>query len=509
MAYSQQDPRWKNTKIGFDTGPTDTIGNYGCYMTAIANVCVWAEHDVNPSQVNDLCKQNSWLVKMDTIARDDIPALICNNLTFEGRTNWTDAVSMNFFADASDPNVAYIIKIDTSPASGVQEHFVMVWQTDGPNDLIIDDSWDGVRKPLSHYGNPSVIIYSAMKFRKNTVTPPQPPALPYSIQSIDPKQITFTKQPTYAYDLHYQTFEEVSSHPVGAVNPGDVKEAVAELHHNNGYVYYLEDANNPIGWNVLDCTTDYTPPVYVPPAAPVPVKLTETYNLVTTLPYYASATDVQADKNAVGTLSPKKNGYVVWEKQGIFWNLTTDNQTDQHKWVNTLDNKELPKTDNISPPPMDKPVIAPNPAPIPPEVDPAIMNWHGTMDLRYAGMYVFMNHNTTHDPTVNSVDIYDLETGQVKKSTANGTYAQFSGKVKWTDGNWYGRMRDSDSTFHWYAAHIEDLQPYDQVYSTRTTLQERSVLHTLTAMDRLELSIAKIKTLGSGIWDILVPKGKK
>lgn len=178
--YNQNDPRWKNNKIGFDTGPSDTIGNYGCYMTAIANVCSWAGNELNPQQINDLAKQNGWLVASDLIARDDIPALLCNNLEFVGRTNWTDAVSMNFFADASDPNVAYIIKIDASKAPGIQSHFVMVWATLGGNDLEIEDSWDGVRKPLSHYGNPSVIIYSATKFVKKAVpTPaPTPPSVP-------------------------------------------------------------------------------------------------------------------------------------------------------------------------------------------------------------------------------------------------------------------------------------------------------------------------------------------
>lgn len=182
MAYSQNDLQWKNNKIGFDTGPTDTIGNYGCYMTAIANICRWASNDKTPQQINDLCKQNGWLVAGDLIARDDIPALLCNNLQFVGRTNWTDAVSMNFFADASDPNVAYIIKLDASHAPGLQSHFVMVWARLGDNDLEIEDSWDGVRKPLSHYGNPSVIIYSATKFIKTSPPAPQPVApVPISV----------------------------------------------------------------------------------------------------------------------------------------------------------------------------------------------------------------------------------------------------------------------------------------------------------------------------------------
>lgn len=181
MAYSQQDPTWAHTILGFDSSDPNskdygTIGMYGCYVTAIANVCKWAGNDLNPVQINDICKQNGWFVSDDQIGRDDIPALLCSNLGFVGRTNWSGPTDMNFFEDASSPDVAYIIKIDSSPRVGIQSHFVMVWAKPDANDLTIDDSWDGVRKALSHYGTPSVVILSAMKFIK--VAPPQPPAPP-------------------------------------------------------------------------------------------------------------------------------------------------------------------------------------------------------------------------------------------------------------------------------------------------------------------------------------------
>ncbi len=179
MEYSQNDPAWKNNRLGISVSAGDTIGNYGCYVTSIANVCKWAGHDVTPQQVNDICVQNGWFTEStpgdrDLVARDDVPALLCGNLQFAGRTNWSSTTDMAFFADASDPNVAYIIKIDASTRPGVQTHYVMVWATYNNGDLQIDDSWDGVRKKLSAYGNPSRIIYSAMKFVKATPPPANP-----------------------------------------------------------------------------------------------------------------------------------------------------------------------------------------------------------------------------------------------------------------------------------------------------------------------------------------------
>lgn len=243
IVYSQNDPEWKNIKIGFDTGPTDTIGNYGCYMTAIANVCSWAGRDLNPWDIDNQCKANAgWLVSSDLVAVDSIPALLCTNLQYEGKTSWNDAVSMNFFADASDPNIAYIICIDASTAPGIQTHFVMVWGTNGANDLIINDSWDGVRKPLSYYGNPSVIIQSATKFSK---VAPAPPPAPVSVPTPVPAPVVIPPTPApspaditapisapnrtpYPIVVEVPTFATITdatnhTNPTGTLTPSNIK----------------------------------------------------------------------------------------------------------------------------------------------------------------------------------------------------------------------------------------------------------------------------------------------
>ncbi len=172
MTYSQNDPAWKNNKIGFDTGPGETLGNYGCYVTAIANVCAWAGNDLNPVQVNQICKERGWYSQGDLINNNEIPAILCSNLSFASATHWVGPTDMGFFADASDNSVAYIICIDASVAPGVQTHFTMVHAKSGVDDLIIDDSWDGTRKKLSLYGRPSAIIQSAYKFIKKGASMP-------------------------------------------------------------------------------------------------------------------------------------------------------------------------------------------------------------------------------------------------------------------------------------------------------------------------------------------------
>lgn len=517
MIYSQNDPRWKNILLGFNTSPVYSIGTAGCYVTAIANVCDWAGNSKTPQQINDVCKQNGWFVDGGEINRDDIPALLCSNLGFTGRTNWTEEVPMDFFNDASDPNVTYIIKIDASPAAGMQSHFVMVWNKPNESDLTIHDSWDGIQKLLSHYGNPTKIIYSAMRFVRVAAPTPAaaPAALPYTVEEINPKQVKTNKSPTTKWGMNYGTFTAMVANPITTVPVDTIMTVVALVHHNDGYQYYRTDLNDPDGWNILDCD-DYTPPAappYTPPAAPIDVKAAETYKLNVTVMYFDTAEDAINRKKAVGTLG--ENLYFVIAKQDKAYNLSDDNTKDKSQWVNILDNVIAPNTTRLDPPAMTQPTAEVNLTPIADSVDQTTMNWRGSIDLRYAGMYVFYNHNKEHDPTATTVSIVNLDTGKpLEKNGApltpsNGQYAQFSGKVKWSDGNWYGRLKDEGTQFNWYAVRIEDLLPYKDMYGTRTSIQEREILHTLTALDRLNLGIAKIKTIGRDVWDIIAPKERK
>jgi hypothetical protein len=443
MAYSQQDPAWAHILLGFNTSSLYTIGTAGCYVTAIANICNWAGHDLNPQQINDICKQNNWFVEGGLLTRDDIPALLCSNLGFTGRTNWSGPTDMNFFNDASSPDVAYIIEIDASPRAGIQTHYTMVWAKPDATDLTIDDSWDGIRKTLSHYGSPSAVILSAMRFVK--VAPPSQPTPP----------------------------------PVVAV-PAPV----------------------PPPEVVPEPTPIVSPPT--PPAAPVSAAQAEKYKLVTTLMTYATSTDALMDVNAQSTLSA--GSYYVWTKNGKAYQLGKDNMHEPvGNWVNTAENVVTPPSTRLNPPEMTKDL--PNPVGNP----PAGANWRGTLNLAFAGRYVFYNH----DPSQKLVDIIDLETMQpvtkngVPLRPHNGDFTQFSGKVKGSDDNWYGRLKDTTIQFKWYATRIEDIKPYNEIYGTKTTLAERQVLNTLTKTDKIELWLAKIKTLGADVWDVVRPKEKK
>lgn len=166
MAWSQNDNRWKNQTLGFGPGE---IGPYGCFLTAFANICTWAGQNVTPLALNGIMKQRGYFTG-DLVNNHQAPNLIYpQNLEWVGETHWdttpAQSTPLSFFDDVIDPSLTYAILIDASPKPGVQTHFVQVVGR-ATNDLIIDDSWDGIRKKLSLYGNPTEIIQAAYKYRK-------------------------------------------------------------------------------------------------------------------------------------------------------------------------------------------------------------------------------------------------------------------------------------------------------------------------------------------------------
>jgi hypothetical protein len=102
-------------------------------------------------------------------------------------------------------------------------------------------------------------------------TPPPAPAAPshpYSVENIAPRQMQAQANPTHEWDLDYTTWAGIGNHPENALTPGTQVTVVAIAHHNLGSKYYMPDAGQPNGYNVVDLT-DYVAPALTPaPIAP-------------------------------------------------------------------------------------------------------------------------------------------------------------------------------------------------------------------------------------------------
>jgi hypothetical protein len=135
------------------------------------------------------------------------------------------------------------------------------------------------------------------------------------------------------------TLLTVQANPITVSDDNTVFNAMAVLHHREipQYNYYLEDANTPHGWNVLDCM-DYTPPPapYVPPAPPIAVTPAEKLTLVTTVVYFKTAEQAKKREGALGPVFDGEYFVVGRDEQAV--KLSKDNKNDIG-WVNTYDNK--------------------------------------------------------------------------------------------------------------------------------------------------------------------------
>jgi hypothetical protein len=445
--YSQNDPRWKGVLLGFNSDYRFTIGSAGCYVTAIADVCSWAGNELNSLQVNQICMDNKWFIDGGVINRDDIPAILCQNLQYLGRTNWSKRVDMSFFDDASDPNIAYIVLIDASPANGMQTHYTMVWSKLNANDLEINDSWDGVRRALSRYGDPATILYSAMKFRKITPPAPAPAAPAYSV-SVDPIDKQVIVAPGHSkWNLDQSNFDAIVANPVGGSPDGPITvRGLLRRSDVPDYAYYLEDPNAHQGYNTLDCA-DYTPPpppVYTPPAAPLPTPMARKYKTTVVLPVYASEAAARALDVSVAFDALPVGEYYVFTESGKALLLGSDNQhQDQAKWINTLD-------DVVRPVPV--PIPEPKPEPVPAPTEPVP---DSATKIAASYKWFFQSHKPVTYKIRKDYTVREYVHGRRPITIRAGKKIDIYGAFQ-ADGKTYLRpMLDNDLNTHYYYYGIE------------------------------------------------------
>lgn len=167
--------------------------------------------------------------------------------------------------------------------------------------------------------------------------PAVPQGPPYHVIANYPegRKIVTNKQPTNKWGMNYAEFSYMAAHPIMSV-PKDTPLMMAELlQHDNGRQYYRE-AGNVDGYNTEDCD-DYIPPAppKTTPAAPLPMKLVENYELLTTVMYFGSAADAQIRKNPISTIN--KGTYIVYGWLDGVVNITKDNMKSGY-WINPKDN---------------------------------------------------------------------------------------------------------------------------------------------------------------------------
>jgi hypothetical protein len=183
--YSQQDPKWKQDILGFGTAE-DTIGYVGCALTAVTMLLNGHGYSETPKTLNQKLKNVSGFVGAG-IAWGAV-SKIYPNVTLKAfiPCGNSDAPLAQIDASIAAGQPA-IVQVDSSPASGIQTHWVVLYERKGTDYLMLDPfpypSNSGkedylmkkyaqgrtLQRAISH-----VILYEAFG-AGGTVTPPATP----------------------------------------------------------------------------------------------------------------------------------------------------------------------------------------------------------------------------------------------------------------------------------------------------------------------------------------------
>lgn len=176
--FSQNDPRWANTLLGFSSW--EKMGPYGCFVTAFANVAQAQGDDVDPNGMNQRLKDHGLFVRDSYGQVADVAGYyalgaVAPHSHFAEQKNWpaNEVAPYSYFDVRSSTATEIIIMLDYHPeTAGIQTHFCrVIGLNDAKNDVEIVDSYTGKRVWLSSIASKggkqaNQIIWSAGKYQQ-------------------------------------------------------------------------------------------------------------------------------------------------------------------------------------------------------------------------------------------------------------------------------------------------------------------------------------------------------
>lgn len=151
MAFTQlyqNDPRWENKIMG--NGRTETIGNLGCLVTSLTMIGNYFGGSETVASFNDKMKQNNgfqgpWVRAFRLNA-------VFPNVAYQQRIECDkqDAPLEVLEAALAGGSLA-TVRVDYSPAAGIQSHWVVVYKKDG-SDYQIWDPYNNPNEPTTLVG---------------------------------------------------------------------------------------------------------------------------------------------------------------------------------------------------------------------------------------------------------------------------------------------------------------------------------------------------------------------
>jgi hypothetical protein len=136
--YSQQDPRWKTNILGFGD-PGDTIGYVGCALTSTAMLLSGHGYTETPKTLNEKLKNVGGFVSAAIVwgAVHQIYPQVSLKGFIPCATTDAPLATIDASIAAGQP---VIVMVDSSPAGGLQTHWIVLYAKEG-NDYLMLDPW--------------------------------------------------------------------------------------------------------------------------------------------------------------------------------------------------------------------------------------------------------------------------------------------------------------------------------------------------------------------------------
>lgn len=146
----QRDPRWRYEKLGFGSG---SIGDFGCYITALTSGLNKAGYDFTPQSLNQFFKEKKlWIgpyknyIDVANLHRV-LPKIFKSFQKIEPFNN------IKTLSGFMNENYIVLGKVNAKGIGGSGTHFVRITKIDGAN-AIIEDPWHGDELPVvMRYGD--------------------------------------------------------------------------------------------------------------------------------------------------------------------------------------------------------------------------------------------------------------------------------------------------------------------------------------------------------------------
>lgn len=144
----QNDPRWENTVMGF--GKTETIGKLGCLLTSMTMVGNYFGGSETVTSFNEKMKQNNGF--QGPWVRAFRISSVFPNVSYQKRIECDNQDAPLDEIDAALAGGSLpVVRVDYSPAPGVQGHWVVLHKKDG-NDYQMWDPHNSPEKPPTLVG---------------------------------------------------------------------------------------------------------------------------------------------------------------------------------------------------------------------------------------------------------------------------------------------------------------------------------------------------------------------